>query len=50
MNRVLKKIFSFENIVWINNQVFSLIDINKSLEEKIKNLEIENILIKNENV
>ena len=50
MNRVLKKIFSFENVVWINNQVFSLIDINKSLEEKFKNLEIENILIKNENV
>ncbi len=22
MNRVLKKIFSFENTVWINNQVF----------------------------
>ena len=23
MNGLLKKIFSFENIVWINNQVFS---------------------------
>ena len=28
MDRVLKMIFSFENAVWINNQVYSLIDEN----------------------
>jgi hypothetical protein len=40
MNGVLKKIFSFENIVWINNQVYSLIDVIKSIEESSKNQEM----------
>ena len=41
MNGVLRKIFSFENYVWINNQAHSLIGAIKSLEETSKNQEME---------
>ena len=39
MNSVLIKIFSFENYVWMNNQVVLVTETIKSQEETIRSLE-----------